>query len=97
MEMRTELMQTLDDHRQRVQPELDGSAEGPTLAEEVHTGALGGLAGEASDALAAAYMFALEWDIDKARAVQLLTDSFERSTPLGSLACTSGGPRADSS
>jgi hypothetical protein len=69
------LVEILDDHGQRIQTELHGAAEGPTLAEDVIAAALQGAHNEAFNALAAARMFALEWDIDPARAVQLLAEA----------------------
>lgn len=69
-----ELVDILDGHGQWVQAEHDGTADGPTLSEEVHAGALEGSPSEAFHALVGARMFALEWDIDPAHAVELLAE-----------------------
>jgi hypothetical protein len=67
-----ELVAILDGHAERIQTELENSASGPTLAEDVAAGALQGSATETFNTMLGARILALEWDIDSSRAVELL-------------------------
>jgi hypothetical protein len=67
-----ELIAVLDSHASRVQAEIDGEAQEGGLAEDVSAGLLQNAPRAAFHELVGARTFALEWDIDKARAVKLL-------------------------
>lgn len=75
-----ELIGVLESHAARVQEEIDEEAQARGFAEEISAGALQNAPTEAFHELLGARTFALEWDIDNARAVELLA-TFDEEDP----------------
>ncbi|MBK5222034.1 MAG: hypothetical protein JJE52_03985 [Acidimicrobiia bacterium] len=67
-----ELLSVVDALAAEVQAEIDGSSSGAGVAAQVAAGALHASGGSVFDTIVGARYFALEWDIDRALAVDLL-------------------------